>query len=465
MTRRPAPADSVQAAQSEAAAAERRRAIRALLVRPLLGQREAPEVYAAVVRHRRELTEWFAEHTGWQLVVDVSGGLARLHKTDDRADATRPATAGRQARAFDRRRYTLLCVALAALDERGGQTTLHRIADDVAAHSREHDGVAAFDAARMTDRRALVDALKLLTELGILAVRDGDSDRYAASGSGDALYDIDDRRIAQLIAAPSSPSLVDAPEQLPVEAYPDSDEGQRLAARHRVMRRLLDEPVVYYADLGERERDWLAHSLAHVHGVLDGDVGFAVERRAEGLLTVDPDREVTDETFPDGGSTVKHAALLLAEQLAETARAARRETSADEADAAAPVVADADVEATTRRLIDAYGQRCGWSNAYRESDDGAAQLAAEALALLARFGLVARADGGWRPRPAIARYAPAEPTRAPSAKTARAAGAGQPGAAPSLFDSGEATAADSDHDTAAHNAPGQADTPDHGDAP
>lgn len=437
MSARPTPTGAVQAAQSEAAAAEQRRAIRALLARPLLGQREEPEVYAAIVGHRRELTEWFAEHTGWHLVVDVSGGHARLHKTDARADDTRPATAGRQQRPFDRRRYTLLCLALAALDERGPQTTLRRVAEDVTAHSREQEDLTAFDAARMSDRRALVDVLKLLTDLGVLAVRDGDSDRYATSGSGDALYDIDDRRIAQLVAAPSSPSLADGPEALTTEAYPDSEEGERLAARHRVMRRLLDEPVVYYDDLADREREWLTHSLAHVRGVLEEGCGFVVERRAEGLLAVDTDREVTDETFPDGGSTVKHAALLLAEQLADVARTSRREASSDEAGADAPEMADADVERLTRELIDAYGERCGWSTPYREQDGGAAALAADALALLRRFGLVARSGGGWRPRPAIARFAPAAPTRAPTA-TKRSSGAThqEPATPPSLFDDG-----------------------------
>ena len=432
------PDASVRAAQSEAAVAERRKAIRALLARPLLGQREVPETYAAIVRHRRELTRWFAEHTGWHLSVDVSGGHARLHKTDARGDDTRPATAGRQARPFDRRRYTLLCLTLAALEERRGQTTLRHVAQDVATHSREQEGLSAFDAARMTERRALVDVLKVLTDLGVLSVRDGDSDRYATSDSADALYDIDDRRIAQLISAPSSPSLVDSPQELPVEAYPDSDEGQRLAARHRVMRQLLDEPVCYYDDLADREREWLTHSLGHVRGVLE-DVGFVVERRAEGLMAVDPDREVTDETFPDGGSTVKHAALLLAEQLAE---AARTDGGAPPA-STCPVVADAEVEAIVAHLVDAYGQRCGWSAAYRDQSGGSAALTADALALLRRFGLVARVDGGWWPRPAIARFVPATPTSAPAvSRRPRAADrrdlTTNPGSppAPSLFDDG-----------------------------
>lgn len=389
-----------------AAAAEQRAAIRRLLARPLVGQREDPEVYASIVRHARDLASWFADHTGWQLVVDASGGFARLHKTPSHPDATRPATtSARDRRPFDVRRYTLVCLALAALDERPGQTTLKHLVEAVTARSHEVEGVAAFDGTRYGDRRALVDALKLLTELGIVTQRDGDTDRYARSGGGDALYDIDDRRLAQLIAAPSSPSLVDCPADLPLEVYPDTDEGLRLKARHRVMRRLLDDPVVYLDDLDDRERDWLRHSLGHVHATLEHDVGLLLERRAEGAIAVDPDRELTDETFPDGNSTVKHAALLLAEQLTARVRDARD----DDASEAVPVVAHADLAASTSVLLEAVGRRCGWSAAYLDDDRGAERLVEDALALLARFGLVVRRPAGWEPRPAIARFAPAAP--------------------------------------------------------
>jgi len=389
-----------------AAAAERRSAIRRLLAQPLIGQREDPAVYAAIVRNARDLAGWFADHTGWQLVVDASGGFARLHKAPSHPDATRPATtATRERRPFDARRYTLVCLALAALDARPGQTTLKQLVDAVTARSHELDGVAAYDGTRYGDRRALVDALKLLTELGIVTQRDGDTDRYARSGGGDALYDIDDRRLGQLIAAPSSPSLVAGPDELPVEVYPDTDEGLRLRARHRVMRRLLDDPVVHLDELDDRERDWLRHSLAHVHDTLERDVGLLLERRAEGAIAVDPDGEVTDETFPDGSSTVKHAALLLAEQLTDRARASRADADLD----AVPVVAHDEVVAITGRLLETVGRRCGWSVAYLDDERGPASLAQDALALLERFGLVARRPTGWEPRPAIARFAPAPP--------------------------------------------------------
>lgn len=400
---------------SRAAASERRHAVRALLRQPLLGQRDDPETYAAVVRHRRALVDWFAEHTGWSLVVDESGGVARLHKVPARPDATHPAVVGRNGRAFNRRRYTLLCLALAALSERAGQTSLKHLVEAVEASSSEQSGIEPFDATRHSDRRAFVDALKLLAGLGLVTERDGDADRYANSGTGDALYDVDDRRLAQLIAAPSSPSLVDRPEDLPVEAYPDTEEGTRLRARHQVSRRLLDDPVVYYDELAERERDWITHSLRFVHDTLDRDVGLEVERRAEGLLAVDADRQLTDEVFPDGGSTVRHAALLFAEQLTGRVRAVRG--SGDEE--CVVIVSDAEATTIATDLVAGYGQRCGWSSAYREPDGGARLLARDALALLERFRLVIRRDGGWQPRPAIARFAPAVP-RVATASSSRA---------------------------------------------
>lgn len=406
--------EALGAVLDRAADRERRDAVRHLLAHPLTGQREDPHLWTSIVRHRRALVDWFAEHTGWQLVVDESGGFARLHKVPGHRDATRPARAPTSsARPFDRRRYTLLCLVLAVLDATPSQTTLRHVAEDVADRSRDLAGVGAFDATRYGERRALVDVLRLLVELGVLSERDGDTERFARADSGDALYDVDDRRLAQLVAAPSSPSLVEDPADLPVEVYPDTEDGRRLQARHMVTRRLLDDPVVHYDDLTEREADWLTHALGFVGDLLDGGVGLVVERRAEGLLAVDPARELTDETFPDGGSTVKHAALLLAELLTDRARTAR--AAAEDV----PVVSDDEVLALVADLRDAYAERCSWAQSYRE-DDGTV-LAEEAVDLLGRFGLVARVGGGWQPRPAIARFAP-------QAVGARAGAGGGPGA-------------------------------------
>lgn len=387
--------------------AERRTALRQLLRRPLTRAHEAPDVFPAIVRHRDWLARWFAEQPGWKLVVHPSGGFARLYKIPAGAEATRPARVpGRPG--FDRRRYVLLCLTLAALDEAAAQTTIKRLAELLEHQSRDEAATFSFDPNVFSERRAFVDVLRWLVEHGVLGVRDGDAERWAHDRDGDALYDVNERLLGQLVAAPIPPALAGEPAHALQEPYPETEEGERLRARHRVFRKLLDDPVVYYADLPAREYEWLDHSRGFVYRLLAEDVGLRVERRREGLAAVDPEGEVSDTLFPDGGSTVKHAALLLAEQLTERARPRPGATERPDGSEGVVVVED-EIVAWMAALHADYGERCRWSRQYPAGDDGVRRLAEGAMGLLESFRLVTRAAGGWRPRPAIARFAPAAP--------------------------------------------------------
>ncbi|HET9598165.1 MAG TPA: TIGR02678 family protein, partial [Anaeromyxobacteraceae bacterium] len=268
-------------AREEAIASERRRALRRLLREPLLLEARDPDAFAAVVRHRAALGRWFAEHAGWSLVVEAGAGYARLMKRSGRRDTTRPARP-RGRPAFDRRRYTLLFLALAALDDGPPQTTLARLAESVRDLSLEDPSLAPFDPDQHGERAAFVDVLRLLDELGVLVLRDGDAERYARSREGDALYDVRERLLGQLLAAPVPPSLAGSPERMMEEERAHTEEGERVEARHAVFRRLLDEPVVYLDDLPPRAREWLEHGKGFLYERLEGDVGLVVERRREG---------------------------------------------------------------------------------------------------------------------------------------------------------------------------------------
>jgi uncharacterized protein (TIGR02678 family) len=82
-------ADAVAAAKTD----ERRRAMRALLARPLLSA-HGPEAsaFALVRKHAAWLREVLARETGWQLQIDAE--FARLRKTPaDLGDTTRGAVA------------------------------------------------------------------------------------------------------------------------------------------------------------------------------------------------------------------------------------------------------------------------------------------------------------------------------------------------------------------------------------
>lgn len=400
------------------AAAERRRARRSLLSSPLIRRDADPERFHLVLRHAPELAEWFGAQLGWQLRVDRAAGFARLFKLPANADGTHPARPGDGRPAMGRRHYVLLCLTLAALDDVAGQTTLVRLAEALEATSREDARIEAFEPLRASERRAFVDVLRFLTSRGILALRDGDESRYAAAGKGDALYDVNDQLVGQLIAAPVPPAVANDPEAMRREHYAETEEGERLRARQRVVRRLVDEPIVYYEDLEPAERAWLEKSLGFVGRLLEHDLGFVVERRREGIAAVDPDGEVSDRRFPDGGSSARHAALLFAEQLTERARAApEREV----------VVPETELLKIAKSLVADYGTRCNWRAEYLDGGAGAARLAEDAMDELAAMNLVRRTGGGVRPLPALARFSPAAPGQSSGTRAAMKRGASQPG--------------------------------------
>ncbi len=376
---------------------QRAAALRHLLSHPLTLASDFPDVFASVLRHRAWLTGWFADHPGWKLVVEPSA-FVRLHKVPASLDATRGARLpGRTV--FDRRRYTLLCLVLAACDEVGPQTTLASLARLVEELSAEGDGLAPFDSTSGPERRAFVDALRLLAALGILRVRDGDTEHYAQSREGDALFDVNERALAQALSAPTPPAFAGEPERLLHEPLPETEEGERLRHRQHAFRRLLDDPVLYFEDLTPEAHAWVDHSRGFLYRILEDEAGFSIERRAEGLAAIDPSGDTADTSFPDGGSTSKHAAILLAEQLVR-----RRMASGER-------VTLAEVVKLTRQLHRDYGELCHWSKQYPPDEEGCTRLAVDSMELLECFGLVNSHEGHWRLRPALARFRPSAPTR------------------------------------------------------
>ena len=374
--------------------------VRALLRQPLLLARDDPDGMRRIVRHRHALATWFGEHLGWRLLVDSQGHHARLFKVNLSQNCTRPARY--KQRVFNRRHYVLFCKALVCLDDGSHQTTLARIVEHLSAPD-ETPG-EAFDALRITERRALTDALRALQSLGVITPRDGDLERYGNSADADALFDVDDRVIGQLIATPLPPAAVGTlAEMLTESAYADTEEGRRRRAKHAVMRRLLEDPVLLLTDLSERERAWLERSWGYVRGLVNDTLELVLERRIEGAAVIDPTGTMTDVLFPSAGSSAKHAALLLCAAWCERRRngaTQKQATSALEA-----IIRDAAAQHTSR-----------WSRAYA-GDSGLRSLTCEALQILHAMQLVRPAgEDLWEAQPMMARFAtpPGQAEREPS---------------------------------------------------
>ncbi|MCY7341186.1 MAG: TIGR02678 family protein [Pseudonocardia sp.] len=389
-------------ALSDALVATRRseltRAARALLRRPVLRAHGPDAEHVVLVRrHVSALREWFDRNTGWRLVVDSE--VARLVKTvPDTADATHPARDPRSHAPFTRRRYVLVCLALAALERADAQVTLGRLAEQIVLGAADPELTAAgitFSLERREERTDLVSVVRTLLDLGVLARVAGDEDAFVRH-DGDALYDVERRVLAALLATPRGPStvLVAGHEErlaaLTEELPATTDDLRNQQTRRRLTRRLLDEPVLYHADLDAAELAYLTSQRHAITSRISELTGLVAEVREEGVAMVDPLDDLTDVRMPENG-TEGHATLLLAEHLA----------------AAAEPVPLTELHAHLRAM--AVEHASFWRKA-AALPGAEVELTGSALRRLQALRLAERVGDTVRPLPALARYAVGTPT-------------------------------------------------------
>jgi uncharacterized protein (TIGR02678 family) len=371
---------------------ERQRALRALLMRPLIASGN-PDL-ELVRRHAEYLRDWFGREAGWNLQIERQ--CARLYK--------RPATltdATRGLPEFDRERYALLCLACAVLERAESQITLRAMGERLLESAADPELASrgftyTLESAR--ERRALVGVCRLLLELGVLGRVAGDEEAYV-NQSGDVLYDVHRRVLARLPSGTVGASLISATQPdlnfddrlaaLNDEYVPDSPESRRTALRYGLARRLIDDPVLYHDDLTNDELEYLSSQRGPMAYRLAQASGLTAELRAEGLALVDADGELSDKHLPAVG-TEAHATLLVAEYLA---RAAKTD--------AATIHSLHELAAFLRNAADRYGRF--WRKDAREPG-AELELAREAIDRLAALRLVQHMENGVRPLPALHRY-------------------------------------------------------------
>ncbi|GAB3812779.1 hypothetical protein GCM10027605_55250 [Micromonospora zhanjiangensis] len=214
------------------------------------------------------------------------------------------------------------------------------------------------------------------------------------------LYDVDRRVIAGLLASTRGPSMIgeSTPDgrlaALTVEVLPDVEDARNRARRHRLTRLLLEQPVVYYDELTGAELAYLTSQRFAILNRITQLTGLVGEVRAEGVAMVDPADELTDVRMPAEGMQ-SHLTLLLAERISTAGGDGLRVS---------------ELHRHTRELARAH--RSYWRK--HATDPGAeVELVATATEALRALKLVS-VEPGDDPlvvaRPAIARYALAEPT-------------------------------------------------------
>lgn len=379
-----------------------------------------PKALTAVRRWEVPLRNEFSRVLGFRL--DVGRSSARLYRRAATTSVHRGAYT-RTLRPLGHVACSYLCLVLAALEELGDQTTASRLADAVL-RLRSGDDALPVDLTVYAQRRAFVDAVTWLEDRGVLGLRDGGADQWLENDAeGDALYDVDRDCVSRLLV--SSPSVLRGVGQAAdflMEPTTPGTEDRPKALRHRVARRLVEGPIVSYADLGPDELAYVRERRTRLVRDLEQLTGCHVEVRSEGMSLIDASVEPITESkhrFP-GGGTVTQAALLWGAALVALAatgdevtpepvtRGGERSASKPEAanDERRAIVAQRWVsqdsaDAAWEDVVDRY--RSKFSSDYREAPD---RLRREVGELLERYGLVDDDGDRLRIHAALARYRP-----------------------------------------------------------
>jgi uncharacterized protein (TIGR02678 family) len=370
-------------------AAETAAVLRLLMVQPWLVAGRDDVAIATVRRNDAAIREVLAR-LGWVLVVERD--FVRLRKSPP---VRRDAWAATGPNPLTSSWFFLLVAAAESMPPRVSLGQLIAAARSAAA---EAEVPAADD---MAQRYAILAALKLLEQRGVVESMDGDVSLLLREDDPPVLLAVHHHRLVHVIANFGAADPVRDPAGWLAQVEREAEPARRMR------RRLVDDTAVYACDLDPDEVDWLSRRVRGDDGLpLAEAFGLHLERRAEGAAFVLPTEmfrsrdALGDCPFP-GGGTVAHAAILLCD-VAEAAsevtgnRPGWRGIAGDE----------------IRRHLASFAERFadrGWAAEYVADPAG---LATAVIGLLGGANLLRVEEGTWWFAPAAGRWErPREPRR------------------------------------------------------
>lgn len=353
-----------------------RTAARHLVRHPLVLAENDPEMLLLIRRHERTLDGLFTRRFGYRL--QVTADTARLFKSSSVAHRRPLLTATSQPRPFSQREYTMLALALASVAAGPSVISLRDLIHEIRSAAADADIALTEES---SDRRALVTALKWMIQHGLAREVHEHVDRYATDETADAVLSVRPDRVALL----PLPAL--AQSETADQVLDRSD--QRLSSRAWMRSVLLEEPVLFRTDLADSEWSELRQRLGEEAAVFDEMFGMHLESRAEGIMVIDPENEMTDSRFPRSG-TLGHAALLLIDRLVHLCQTPAEATSDSVTDDGRDPDGAGRVPFSRAEIFDAISgltteHRRYWS---KDATDNPVRLTGDILGLLSDHRLV-----------------------------------------------------------------------------
>lgn len=225
---------------------------------------------------------------------------------------------------------------------------------------------------------------------------DRDDLGYVQSQS-DCLYRIGRSALSSMLCSVRGASTIPPVEmnelilQLNDTEVPETPQAQNEELQHRLVRRLLDDPVMYFDELTPREYEYFNMQGERILKELRSVTEMEVERRAEGVALLAPIATWTDLGLPESG-TRGHATLLLAEWFGSRLR--------DSTDVECRIHHD-EVLRYVQAIAEEHQSR--WRKS-AGTEEGVRQIYRDAVDILRSLSLIDVRSDYVIPRPAVARY-------------------------------------------------------------
>lgn len=415
----------------------------ALMNRPWITKQSDGEMYALARDHYETLRDWFHEQTGWSLMM--TRHFVKLEKIPGQFQSWMAFRGFRDARDYGLFTYGLWY--LEGLGEKE-QFLLSEMVETIREHLLGMD--VSMEWTLYEHRLSMSRALRKLRELGVLVAVEGDETEWArAGGETNVLYEAsplaryvlrrfardlmsyqtmddlirpDDLQTAQTAQTQyqqpqaghtqprqpqqsqvghthyQQPQVGQGGEADPSGQQSDAISGSVVARRHQVIRRLLEEPVVYDWQWTEDERRYVQTQRGSLMDRIGQATGLEGRRFREGLVFVWTDLSSEMEMFPTQAA-ISDLVMLLAGELRRALNQDR--TRYDRDDQQNLMLTRSEFEALLIRLRTRYGEY--WSKEHREKTSR--QLGDDLLAHLAEWNL-GQEDGlgGVRLFPAVVRW-------------------------------------------------------------
>ena len=267
-----------------------------------------------------------------------------------------------------------------------------------------------FDGDNYDHRRDLIHVVHLLCDVGVMRKSAGEEKAFLnRKDAADVRYEINRHVLSVMLQGSQSPSEIKATEkrahpssisfriaQLADHSLPATEEARNRVLRARLLRPLLDTPVLYFHELSAEEKTYLEKHRNHLLRELHDATGLIAEVRREGIAMVDDMGDLTDIRLPDSGREGQFI-LPLARWFAQCFK--------NDPEKAIPVP---EVEAQLRCIIHDPNAEVSDENPEAET---ISRRAHDLLLRLRALRLIQFTASGVRPLPPICRYA-AEPAAA-----------------------------------------------------